>query len=87
MLKTKWHSKYYTAKFMGYVTKVIIRGTLISLNKYIRKCKILERKWAKYSTQKTKSKEASGVGNGEGEVEQKVGEEKRRGRKVLNQIR
>lgn len=46
MFENKWYSKYYTAKFMQYVTKAIIRDTLISLSKYIGKHKILERKWA-----------------------------------------
>lgn len=60
MFETKWLSKYYMAKFVGYRTKAILQDKLIALNKYIREHKILEIKWAKYLTWKIRREEGGG---------------------------
>ena len=56
IFETKW-CFYYIVKFMGYITKATPRGTWTSLSKYIRNHKILERIWAKPSTQETEKEE------------------------------
>lgn len=57
MLETKWLSKYYMEKFVGYRIKAILQDKLIALNKYVREHKILEIKWAEYLTWKIKREE------------------------------